>query len=160
LTTAAVVALSSTLAFAAPRGDNNGARGEGHRGGHHRGEGGGEFGVRFAQKLNLSEAQKQQIKDLQQNFRETNKAFFQATRETRKQMHDAKEAGDTAKFESLKATGESQRSQMKSLRDAQMARIEAILTPEQRTQWQALKAEHEARKAERGQRFGKRNNDK
>jgi Spy/CpxP family protein refolding chaperone len=150
LTTAAVVALSGTLAFAAPRG-------EGHGGRHHRGEGSGEFGARFAQKLNLSDAQQQQLKDLQKNFRETNKAFFQSTRATRQQMHDAKEAGDTAKFESLKATADSQRAQMKSLRDAHMASIEAILTPEQRTQWQAMKAEHAARKAERGERYGKRN---
>ena len=151
LTTAAVVALSSTLAFAAPRG------GEGHGGKHHRGAGSGEFGVRFAQKLNLSEAQQQQIKDLQKSFRDENKAFFQQTRDTRRQIKEATEAGDNARAEQLKATAKSQHQRMKQLRDEQMQRIETILTPTQRTQWQAMKAEHAARKAERGERFGKRN---
>jgi len=140
---AAVVALSGTLAFAAPH--------EGHGGKHGRG-GRGELGEQFAQKLNLTDAQKQQIKDSQQSFRDANKAFFEAARDTRRQMREAKEAGDTARLDSLKATAESQHAQMKQLHDAQMQRIEAILTTEQRTQWQALKAEHEAKRAERRER--------
>jgi Spy/CpxP family protein refolding chaperone len=44
---------------------------------------------------------------------------------------------------------------MKQLRDEQMQRIEAILTPQQRTQWQALKAEREAKRGERGERHGR-----
>ena len=54
-------------------------------------------------------------------------------------------AGDTAKADSLKATLESQRAQMKQLRDAQDVKISSILTPEQRAQWQQLKAERAAR---------------
>ncbi|HEX6641107.1 MAG TPA: Spy/CpxP family protein refolding chaperone [Thermoanaerobaculia bacterium] len=148
LTTAAVVALSGTLAFAAPHGGPGGK--------HRRGEG-GEFGVRFAQKLNLSEAQQLQIKDFQKEFRETNKAFLQTTRETRQQMHAAKQAGDTARFDQLKVTADAQRAQMKTLHEAQMQRIEAILTPDQRAQWQAMKAEHAARRAERGEHRGRGN---
>jgi protein CpxP len=141
LTTAAVLALSSTLAFAAP-----------HEGGRH-GRGGrrGEFSERFAEKLNLTDAQKQQIKDIQTNFREQNKAFFESTRETRKQMHDAKEAGDTARFESLKATAQGQREQMKQLREAQMQRVTSVLTPAQKSQWDALKAERQAKRDQRGE---------
>jgi Spy/CpxP family protein refolding chaperone len=143
LTTAAVVALTGTLAFAAPHG--------GHEGGRHgRGEG-GEFGERFAQKLNLSAAQQQQIKDIETSFREENKAFFQSARDTREQMKAAKDAGDTARLEQLKATAESQHTQMKSLRGAQMQRIDAILTPDQRAQLQALKAERAARRGEHGE---------
>jgi Spy/CpxP family protein refolding chaperone len=150
LTTAAVVALSSTLAFAAPH-DGQG------RGGKHGGRAeGGEFGARFAQKLDLSAAQQQQLKDIQNEFRTQNKTFFQSVRSTREQMREAKEAGDTARFDALKATATSQREQMKTLRDAQLNRIEALLTPDQRTQWQTMKAEHEARRAERGPRTGKR----
>jgi Spy/CpxP family protein refolding chaperone len=140
---AAVLALSGTVAFAAPH--------DGHGGRHGRG-GRGELSERLGQKLNLTDAQKQQIKDAQQSFRNENKAFFETARDTRRQMHEAKEAGDTARLESLKATAESQHAQMKQLRDAQMQRIEAVLTTEQRAQWQTLKAEHEARRAERGER--------
>ncbi len=136
-TAAAVVALSSTLAFAAPH--EGGKRGRGGRGGH-------EFGERFAQKLNLSEAQKQQIKDAQTAFRNENKAFFEQARDTRRQIHEAKEAGDAARVEQLKATAKSQHARMKELRTAQNQRILALLTPEQRTQWEALKAERGKRK--------------
>ena len=139
---AAVLALSGTMAFAAPH--------EGRGGKHGRGGRGGEFAERFAQKLNLTDAQKQQIKDVQQSFRDENKAFFDAARDTRRQIREAKEAGDTARLESLKATAQSQRAQMKQLRDARMQRIEAVLTTEQRAQWQSLKAEREAKRGERG----------
>ena len=147
-TAAAVLTLSSTLAFAAPH--------EGRGGKHGRGRHGGDVAERMATKLNLTDAQKQQIKDAQQSFRENNKAFFESTRETRRQIREAKEAGDTARLESLKATAKSQHEQMKQLRDAQMQRIEALLTTEQRAQWQALKAERDARRAERGNRGDRR----
>ncbi len=142
LTTAAVLALSSTLAFAAPH--------EGKGGGHGRGGRGGEFGERFAKKLNLSDAQQQQVRDMQKSFRDTNKSLFEAARDTRKQIRAAKEAGDTARAESLMGTATAQHAQLKQLRDAQMQRIEAVLTAEQRTQWQAMRAERETRRAEHG----------
>jgi Spy/CpxP family protein refolding chaperone len=138
---AAVLALSGTMAFAAPHGG---------RGGKHGGRG-GEFGERMAAKLNLTDAQKQQIKDAQQSFRNENKAFFEAARDTRRQIREAKETGDTARLESLKATAQSQHAQMKQLHQAQMQRIEAFLTTEQRAQWQAMKAERQAKRGERGQ---------
>ena len=141
---AAVLALSGTLAFAAP--------GEGRGGRHGRGGRGGEFGERFANKLNLTDAQKQQLSEVKKSFYEENKAFFETARDTRRQIREAKEAGDTARLESLKATAQSQHAQMKQLRDAQRQRIEALLTTEQRAQWQALKAEREAKRAERGNR--------
>lgn len=142
-TAAAVVALSSTLAFAAPH--EGGKRGRGDRGGQ-------EFGERFAKKLNLSEAQKQQIKDAQTAFRNENKSFFDTVRDTRRQIKAAKEAGDTARAEQLKATAKSQHAQMKELRQAQHQRILALLTPEQRTQMEAMKAEREAKRGQRGHR--------
>jgi periplasmic protein CpxP/Spy len=145
-TAAAVVALSSTLAFAAPH--EGGKRGRGGRGGH-------EFGEKFAQKLNLSEAQKQQIKDAQASFRNENKAFFDTVKDTRRQIRAAKEAGDAARAEQLQATAKSQHARMKELRTAQHQRILALLTPEQRTQWEALKAERQAKRGDRGNR-GKR----
>ena len=149
-TAAAVVALSSTLAFAAPHGGGKGGK-------HGRGGRGGELSERLAQKLNLSEAQKQQIKDIQTQFRAENKAFFESARDTRRQIREATEAGDSARAEQLKATAQSQHARMKELRDANRQRIEAVLTPDQRAQWQALKAEHEAKRGQRGER--KRNLD-
>lgn len=144
MTMAAVVALSSSLAIAAPRGEGKG----GKLGGHGR----GEFGARFAEKLNLTEAQKEQIKTIRTNNREQNKAFFEQSRETFQQFREAKKANDTAKLEQLKPALEKQRAQMKAFRDAERQQILALLTPEQRTKFDALQAEREARHGQRGQR--------
>lgn len=148
ITMAAVLTFASTLAFAGPH--------EGKGGKHGRGGRGGAFGAKFAEKLNLSEGQKQQIKDAQKSFREENKAFFDQTRETRRQFREAKEAGDTGKSTQLEATMKSQRAQMKQLRDAHEQRITSFLTPEQKAQWDAMKAERQSRRglrAPRGERF-------
>jgi Spy/CpxP family protein refolding chaperone len=147
ITMAAALTLVSTLAFAGPH------EGKGGRHGRH---GGGQFGAKFAEKLNLSEGQKQQIKDAQKQFREENKAFFEQARDTRRQMREAKEAGDTAKLTQLQATAKSQGQRMKQLRDAQEQRITSFLTPDQKAQWDALKAERQARRGQRqprGERF-------
>ena len=145
ISAAAVVALSGTMAFAAI--DNDGGKAWGH-GGHGRHD---AMSERMAQKLNLTDAQKDQLKALHRGFREDNRAFFQTMRHTRQEMHAAKEAGDTAKVESLKATFQSQRAQMKQLHDAQQEKFLTILTPEQRTQFDSLKAERDARRQQHQQ---------
>ena len=139
---AAVLTLTTSLAIAAPHGDRGGKHGR-------HGKRGGEFGARFAEKLNLSDAQKQQIRDLQTSFRESNKAFFEQANDTRRQMKEAREAGDQARLDSLKATAKSQHERMKQVRQEQHQRVLALLTPEQRTQFEAMKAEREARRGER-----------
>lgn len=136
---AAVLTLSASLAVAAPH--------EG-KGGRHHGRG-GEFGARFAEKLNLTDAQKQQMRDLQRDFRQSNKAFFEQARETRRQLREAKQSGDNARLEELKATAQSQHQRMRQLRTEERDRIVSILTPEQRTQLEAMKAERQARRAQR-----------
>ena len=132
----AVLAVGATLAFAAPQ-DANGGYGH-HKGGH-------EMGARFAEKLNLTDAQKQQVKDIQKNFYEQNKTFLDSFRANRTAFRSARDAGDTAKADSLKATIDSQKAQMKTLRDAKREQIRGILTPDQRAQFDAMKAKHEAR---------------
>ena len=152
MSVAAVLTLSTTLAFAGPGG------GEGHgKFGGKRGHGGrgGEFGAKFAQKLNLTDSQKQQIRELQTSFREQNKAFFESARQTRQQAKAARDAGDTARLETLKGTMASQREQMKALHKQQRERIVALLTPEQRAQLETMKSERKAKRGERGEK-GKR----
>ena len=138
LTTAvAVLALGATMAFAAPHEGGKGHKAHGGRGG---------FSQKLAEKLNLTETQKQHIKDIEKTSREHNRAFFQASRETKMQFKAAKEANDNAKLDALKATFESQRAQMKQIREAEMQKISAILTAEQRAKLEQLKAD-------RGQRW-------
>jgi Spy/CpxP family protein refolding chaperone len=141
ITAAGVFVLGASLALAAPQ---MGEGHEGHGGGrHHHGQ---MFGERFAQKLNLTDAQKQQVADLNKSFKQDNKAAFEAARQTRKDFHAAKEANDTAKLDALKPALDAQRAQMKQLRAAQEAKIAAILTADQRAQWEQMKAERKQHK--------------
>ncbi|HEY0159487.1 MAG TPA: Spy/CpxP family protein refolding chaperone [Thermoanaerobaculia bacterium] len=143
MTMAAVLTLSASLAIAAPHG------GKGGRGGKH---GRGEMGARLFEKLNLTDAQKAQIRTIHENFRAQNKAFFESSRTTFEQFREAKKANDTARVEALKPAVERNREQMKKLRDQQRQQVLTVLTPEQRTQWEALKGEREARRGDRKQR--------
>lgn len=143
-TTAAVVALTGTLAFAAPH------DGKGHRG-HHGKRGRGFMSERMAEKLNLTDAQKAQIKSQREAFKAQNQAFFESSRETFKQYRDAKEANDTAKMQSLQPTVDANRAQMKSLRESQRQQFLSILTAEQRAQLDTMKAERKSRREQRQQ---------
>ena len=130
----AVLALSTGLALAAPHGEGHGR--------HEK----GAFGQEMAQKLNLTDAQKAQIKDISKSFREQNKATFESFRATMKDYRAAKEAGDTAKVNALQGQFDAAKAQMKSLRDQLDAKIATVLTPEQNAQWQQLKAERAAKR--------------
>lgn len=144
MTMAAVVTLSASLAFAGPH--EGGKRGKGGRHGR------AELSERLAEKLNLTDAQKSQLRAINEGFRANNKATFESSRALRQELREAKKANDTAKLEALKPQLEAQRTQMRQLREAHQAQIVAILTPEQRAQWEALKAEREQRRAQRGPR--------
>lgn len=150
-TMAAVVALSTSLAIAAP----HGPKGEGRHGG--RGMHGdsmmmgeGRMADRMAQKLNLTDAQKEQIKTIRESFREQNKAFFDQAKATREQMREARKAGDTAKADQLKATMEQNRTQMKHMREQLHAEIAKILTPEQREEFAKMQQMREERQGKMG----------
>jgi len=137
ITAAAVFVLGASVALAGPfQGDG----GEFH-GRHHR----HAMAEKFAQKLNLSDAQKQQIRDIHQTFRAENKAFFETFRQTMRDFHQAKRDGDTAKVDALKPTLESQRAQMKQLHETLEGRVSSILTADQLAQWNTMKAERQAR---------------
>jgi periplasmic protein CpxP/Spy len=118
---------------------------EGGFGYHHHGRH-GVFGEKLAAKLNLTDAQKAQVKDIKKSSHEQNAAFFKSAHQTFKEFKAAKKANDTAKMDALKATMESNRAQMKQIREAEKAKIASVLTPEQNAQWQKLQAERAARR--------------
>jgi len=142
VTAIAVLTLGASLAIAAPHDGKFG----GKRGRH------GMMGERLAEKLNLTDAQKEQIRAIKQETREQNAAFFQSLRQTRQDLRAAREANDTAKLDALKGTLESQHAQMKQIRDAEQQRVLRVLTPEQRTQCEQLKAQRAERHGKHGQR--------
>ena len=137
MTAVAVVALSTSLAVAGQNGEKGG-RGHGKHGK-------GEYSEKFAAKLNLTQAQKDQIQQIRKSNFEQNKAFFEQARATRQQLRAAKEAGDTAKTDALKGTMEAQRAQFQQIREAERNQILALLTPEQKAQFEAMKAERQNR---------------
>jgi len=105
---------------------------------------GGGFGMRGFRDLNLSDAQKEQIRQI----REANRPD-QGTMEEMKAIHQAKRSGTI--------TAE-QQERMKVLRDQAkqrgeivQAQILAVLTPEQRQQLEVKKAEMKQRMEERKQ---------
>jgi protein CpxP len=134
---AAVTLLGATLVFAAPH-DGGGE-------GHGRGGKRGGFDQRLAQELGLSDAQKQQIRAIRTESREQNKAFFEQSHATMKELWDAKQANDTAKLDALKPALDAQRAQMQQIRAAEEAKIASVLTAEQNAKWQQLKAERASR---------------
>ena len=144
ITAAAVFVLGASIAFAGPfEGDGGRGFGGGHR--HH------ARAMRFAEKLNLSDAQKQQIRDIHKSFRAENRAFFDSFHQNFRDFRAAKRAGDTAKADALKATLQSQRAQLKQLHEGLETRVGSILTPDQQSQWNAMKAERQARRHNRGE---------
>ena len=134
ITMAAVLALSTSLAVAAPHGGGKG----GHRGR-------GANIEKMAEKLNLTADQKARLQSLQQSFRDQNKATFEASRETFQQYREAKKAGDTAKMQALQPAVDAQRAQMQQLHQQHEQQILTILNAEQRAQFLAMKAERESR---------------
>ena len=131
---AATLALSASLAIAAPN------AGSGHGWGHEGGKGRHAMGARLAEKLNLTDLQKQQWQALQTDFQRDNKAFLDQAHQTMQDFRAAKQAGDTAKVEALKPTLQSQRAQMKQLHEAQEQKFVALLTADQKAQFDTLKA--------------------
>lgn len=96
-------------------------------------------------KLNLTPEQRQQIEEIERTSRTELSAFLDASHGTMDQIRAARAAKDTEKVNALQAELESQRAQMKELRDRQDKEILALLTPEQRTQLETLKGERAAK---------------
>jgi periplasmic protein CpxP/Spy len=141
ISTVAVVAFSS-FAFAqdANRTDNPNAakqeRGQGRRGGEGKhGRRGKDMMMRGLHQLNLSDAQKEQMKSL----RERNKTQFQPQHEEMKTLMSKKREGiitdeEQGRLKDLKAQ---MRENGQKTRDEMMT----ILTPEQKTQMEQMKTE-------------------
>lgn len=115
-------------------------RGEGGR--HHGHRGPGKM-LRGLHQLDLSDAQKEQVRTIM----ESKRAGFQQNREQLRELGRAKHEGtitaeQQARFDELRA-------QMKQNAEAVHAQVLGILTAEQRTKLEQLKAEMDKRREER-----------
>ena len=103
-------------------------------------------GGRPAERLNLSDAQMAQWKEIHRSFRQDNREFLESFRQTMRDFREAREANDTAKVESLKPVIQQNRAQMRQLHEAQEQKLLSILNDEQKAQFQQLRSERRTRR--------------
>lgn len=124
------IAAMSVAAFATPgRGSA-----EGHRRGAH-------F-QKLAEKLNLSDAQKQQLKDLRAADKERNQQLYADLRAKVREYRQLRKANDP-KAESLRAEFQPLREQVRAARKASREAFLNVLTPDQRQQLEQLRADRQ-----------------
>ena len=146
------LALSLAGAVSAQQQAPDSARhGRGGRGGQFEGRGGPGGGLLFKD-VNLTDAQKAQVKQLH----ESQKAKMDANRDAMKKQFDearaARQRGDTT---AARAIMQRNRQAMEAARAQEVAAIRNILTADQRVQFDKNVAELKQRDAQRGDRFGK-----
>jgi Spy/CpxP family protein refolding chaperone len=110
------------------------------------------FTQRYGQQLNLTDAQKKQIDELDAAFQKNNADFLASYQKTMTEFREARQANDSAKIEALRPKVDSQRAEMVKLRGPHEDKIAATFNDDQKTQWKKIKEEREARMKERGQR--------
>jgi Spy/CpxP family protein refolding chaperone len=110
------------------------------------------FTERYGQQLNLTDTQKKQIDDLDKKFQEDNASFLESYQKTMTEFREARQANDTAKVDALRPKVDALRADMMKLRTAHEDKIAATFTDDQKTQWNKIKEEREARMKERAQR--------
>lgn len=95
----------------------------------------------FASQLNLTDAQKQQMKDIRTASREQNKQLYADYRAKLQQFHALKQANDPSAAD-VKAELKAMRPQIQAARKASREAMLNVLTPEQQAQVKAARAEH------------------
>lgn len=93
--------------------------------------------------LDLSEDQRQQFKSIHQENKAQYQAQHEALRENRRQLHELVASGDytAAKASQLAEKHGELAAEMTRLRTAEMARLYALLTPEQQKKFSSFKPE-------------------
>jgi protein CpxP len=153
----AVVLVVGSIAVAQTQKTGRGD-GQGRRGGWHgQGMRGGFGGDRLFARLNLTDDQKAKIKQTRQSFMESNKPLLDQLKSKRQELRQASEGGT---FNEALAT--QKLTEMAGLQAKLMgARIQlrqqmlSVLTPEQKTQLDQLKAQFKTDRGDRGGRRGK-----
>jgi Spy/CpxP family protein refolding chaperone len=138
-----VAGVSAAQATATPRARADSA--------HFRARRGGE-GMGFGRDLNLTEAQKTQIKAIRQKYQPQQQALRAQAKPYMEAAKAARQKGDTAaartNFEKAR-----QLEQNASFRTQEQAEIRAVLTPDQQAKWDARQkaaADHRARGGKKG----------
>lgn len=150
---AAVVALAGVVGLAqqTQQGQEGQQERGWHRGGKGRGMRGGDFGGRFFERLNLTDAQKEQINQIAQRYHETFKAQRRAGRGERRGGSDAFSGGafDEAAVRAAAQARANAQVEREVARARMMHEMYNVLTPDQKAQLAAERQQREQRRQER-----------
>lgn len=155
LALAASLMLTGIVGFAQTDGQQQGQDGKERGGWHKRGGKGrhgmrGGFGGRFAEKLNLTDAQKEQMKQIAARYRESAKALREQRREGRDGGFGSLTDG-TFNESAVRAAAQARanaRVEREVMRARMMSEMFAVLTPEQKAQLAAERHQREQRRQE------------
>lgn len=134
------------------KGNKQNVEWQGHRGGHRGGHGmkGGFMGGRFAEKLNLSDTQKEQMKQITTRFHESTKVLHQQSRGGM-EKHAGMFNGGTFDEAAVRAAAQVRANnfvEIEVARARMMSEIYAILTPEQKAELAAQRQQMEQKRQE------------
>ena len=160
LALAGAIALTGVVGFAQtgqgqnekPRGERGWGRGEvrGHRGGGF-GRGEGFLGDRFAEKLNLTDAQKAQMEQIAERFRQTAQSLRGQGRGERDGEGFDAFSGGAFNESAVRAAAQARANrqvEMEVARARMMHEMYSVLTPEQKSQLEADRQQRQQRRQE------------
>lgn len=157
--TAAAVLLAAGLAVvpAAAQGPGRGPMGHGgpmHDGPHamHHGKG----GMRMLHGLDLTEAQKERVKQIHEDARAQSKPVAEQMKQVREELHEAVKANNTGVIGTLAARQGQLTGQMTEIHARSMAAVFNLLTPEQKQKLAEREAKMKERMQERMERMKER----
>lgn len=147
VTTAVALLMSTALVVAAPHG-----KGKGEKGNHgrkaHSGKSMEERHEQMAQRLGLSEAQKQQLRDIRERRQDENREFASRMRDAQREYHELRKSNDP-RAEAARADVERYRDEAKVRRTETREEMLRILTPDQRRQFDEMRAKRDSRRSTR-----------
>ena len=142
-----ILASAVALPGAAFAGDHHGHHGDDHHGkGHHM----QEMFDRMAEKLELTEAQKAQVKAKREAHHDALKSLKKQKRELRDEIRTALDSGaDQTKLDGLAAQLGAVELRMMQQHHQMHKELESILTDEQKAKMEQMRKEHRERRMER-----------
>jgi periplasmic protein CpxP/Spy len=155
LTLVMMFTLTGSVALAQSSNDQDLSGHKEGRHGHGRRHGAGRHGRIFAQ-LGLSDTQKEQIKQIHQNHRDTLKPYFQELRARKQELHEIMKGSSFNEAAVTQKLNEMNSSKAKLMGERFKIHQEtlAVLTPEQRAKMEQLREQFKAKRGEfRHQRF-------
>jgi periplasmic protein CpxP/Spy len=100
-----------------------------------------ERGMRKLDQLGLSPQQKEQVRALREQEKQKNGPLMTQAKDLREQARAARESGNQAKLQSVRSQMEALRPRLQEARADYKQKMDAILTPEQRTKLDQMRAE-------------------